>query len=216
MTLRCERAILCLPLLLFLCASTFANGPLHQFGKVEVSELLDGSGPTVLTSNADEPLDLVLGFTGLEARLSTSFFGTPFGALFGQIFVQANAVMVPESTAMARYEYDFSLSHESELQFLSFTLQNDGAGSLLLERNGSPLYSSSGEDLRIFGIDEVTLSPGFYELTVEASATISDRVVGFRSSQVDFALAFNTVPEPSTLLLASVAGLMCGIRRRRS
>jgi hypothetical protein len=197
-----NRAVLCLLLASITHETTYADIPSRQFAKVEVSELLAGSGPTVLTSSATEPLDLMLGRnTHLESSLRTSI-SAPHQGVSGELFVQATSILVPESSATARLEYDFLLSQRAELLNLLFFSQFDGLASFLLERDGSPVFSSSGERLII---EDADLAPGFYEMTVEASASISNAVaIGFNTSQVTFALAFTTVPEPSTAVLASM------------
>ena len=52
--------------------SARAQIPSRQFAKVEVSEFIGGSGPTTVTSDTIDSLDLVAGNTGLEATLFTT------------------------------------------------------------------------------------------------------------------------------------------------
>jgi len=212
------RSILTLLLSLIAYESTYAQIPTRQFAMVEVSEFIGTGGPTSATSDAIGSFDLVAGTSGLEAEIFIT--ESPFPSLRGvdgSLFLQANSLDVPQSSAMARFEYEFLLSQAAELAVLRFGLPFEkGANaevSFLLERDGSPIFSSSGEPLSIFNSD---LAPGLYNLTVEASAFASSTIVlGFDSAQVDFALFVNTVPEPGTATLAITTLGLFGIGRRR-
>jgi len=179
---------------------------LSQLGRVEVSESIGGSGPTLATSMELESLNLVAGNTGLEATLRTDFLPVeaPWTGVEGTLFVQANSVDVASSTAMARYEYDFLLSHDAEIGFLRFTtgVNQSLAISFLLEKDGVPVFSSSGDPLLVY---DGRLLSGTYSLAVEASAIASNLVAEeFVATQVDFALLIVEVPEPSTLSIVVV------------
>jgi len=189
----------------FVAESTYADIPSQQFARVEVSEFIGGSGPTSASSTVTTPLNLAVGNTGLEATLMTDVApaAAPVQGVFGTLFVQANSVDVPLSTAIALFEYEFLLTEEAELSILRFAAGiNEGAEvSFLLERDGSPIYSSSGEPLLIV---ESILAPGLYGLTVQASASAVEAVKGFSSAQTDFSLFVTTVPEPGAVTLAGV------------
>ena len=111
---------LCLTAIVIGCAVS-NSAYSQQFTQVEVSEVLFGTGQTVLSSSADGAVDLMVGVTGLESVVMVNPIppGLPFTGTFAQLFGQANSLDCLGSSANAQYVYEFSVPFGAEELFLN-------------------------------------------------------------------------------------------------
>ena len=194
-----------------------ARGQTSQEVRLEVSQLLFGSGPTFLNSTANGDINLSVGVTGLEsqANIATIPAGLPVAGVGGTLFVQTNSFDAPSSSATAFYEFEFALPAGAEDLFLLYIPQNfanqlgDAAGSSLqLTRDQTVIFSGEDEP---FVIEDGFLAPGDYVLTLEAEASVTDdNFQSFASAQPQFQLSFTPVPEPTSAGLAGFTFVALG------
>ena len=202
--------------------SADVRGQSGQQVQVEVSQVLFGTGPTVLSSTANGDIDLAVGVPGLEsvANIVASPFNAPLVGVTGSLFVQANSLNTPMSAANALFDFEFSLPLGAEELLLLYIPGNSSdpfgnvsESSFLLTRDQTTIFSATDQPLMVTG---GLLPPGDYTLTIQAGASATNAISpGFTAAQPQFAFNFVPVPEPTSPALAATTLLIFSLRRRK-